>query len=104
MKTLIIFSLVFRFIFIPFIQREVDAWVYQRNWTKRRSDRKKVLPNGIPMIILQKPHKWKAADYKVYYPYIILHHLTYVTRLLFPQKLLMRSRKSMLLQMTLFLT
>ena len=68
MKILIIFfifSLVFRFIFIPFIQQEVDAWVHQRNWTKRRADRKKVLPNGIPMLILQKPHEWKAADYKV---------------------------------------
>ncbi|KAH8991701.1 hypothetical protein EDB92DRAFT_1935041 [Lactarius akahatsu] len=31
--------------------QEVDTW--------------KVLPNGIPMIILQKPHKWKATDYKV---------------------------------------
>ncbi|KAH9011327.1 hypothetical protein EDB84DRAFT_1279188 [Lactarius hengduanensis] len=60
--------LVFRFVFIPFIQREVDAWVHQRNWTKRRADRKKVLPNGIPMIILQKPHKWKAADYKIVVP------------------------------------
>lgn len=57
----------FRFIFIPFLQREVDAWVHQRNWTKHRADRKKVLPNGIPMIILQKPHQWKAADYKVYF-------------------------------------
>ncbi|KAI9451583.1 hypothetical protein BJY52DRAFT_1205891 [Lactarius psammicola] len=46
--------LVFCFVFIPFIQREVDAW--------------KVLPNGIPMIILQKPHKWKAADYKISVP------------------------------------
>ena len=62
---LIHLSLLFRFIFIPYIQREVDAWVHQRNWTKRRSDRKKVLPNGIPMVILQKPHRWKAADYKV---------------------------------------
>ncbi|KAI9459395.1 hypothetical protein BJY52DRAFT_1223027 [Lactarius psammicola] len=60
--------LVFRFVFIPFIQREVDAWVHQHNWTKRRSDQKKVLPNGIPMIILQKPHKWKAADYKISVP------------------------------------
>jgi len=60
--------LLFRYIFIPFLQREVDAWVYQRNWTKPRADRKKVLPNGIPMIIMQKPHKWKAADYKITIP------------------------------------
>jgi hypothetical protein len=74
MKLLIILRLVFRFVFIPFLQREVDAWVHQRNWTKRRADRKKVLPHGIPMLILQKPHKWKAADYKVYYYYTILLH------------------------------
>ena len=64
-KALISFSLVFRYVFIPFLQREVDAWVHLRNWTKRRPDRKKVLPNDIPMIILAKPHKWNAADYKV---------------------------------------
>ncbi|KAH8982770.1 hypothetical protein EDB86DRAFT_3085880 [Lactarius hatsudake] len=57
--------LVFHFVFIPFIQQEVDAWVHQCNWTKHRSDQKKVLPNGTLMIILQKLHKWKATDYKV---------------------------------------
>ncbi|KAI9428955.1 hypothetical protein BJY52DRAFT_1208165 [Lactarius psammicola] len=57
--------LIFCFVFIPFIQQEVDAWVHQRNWTKRRADRKKALPNGVPMLILQKPHKWGAADYKI---------------------------------------
>ncbi|KAF8274172.1 hypothetical protein EI94DRAFT_1696117 [Lactarius quietus] len=60
--------LLFRFVFIPFIQWEVDGWVHQRNWTKRCSDRKKVLPNGIPMIIVQKPHRWKAVDYKISVP------------------------------------
>ncbi|KAF8262051.1 hypothetical protein EI94DRAFT_1773282 [Lactarius quietus] len=60
--------LVFRFVFIPFIQKEVDAWVHQRNWTKRCADHKKVLPNGIPMLFFQKPHEWKAADYKVAVP------------------------------------
>ncbi|KAH9014255.1 hypothetical protein EDB84DRAFT_1590323 [Lactarius hengduanensis] len=62
-------TLVFRFVFIPFIQREVDAWVHQRNWTKL------VLPNGIPMIILQKPHKWKAADYKIPVPPEVLNEI-----------------------------
>ena len=74
MTMLITLRLVFRFVFIPFLQREVDAWVYQRNWTKHRADRKKVLPNGILMLILQKPHKWKAADYKVYFVCTILSH------------------------------
>ncbi|KAI9454642.1 hypothetical protein BJY52DRAFT_1205187 [Lactarius psammicola] len=54
---------------------EVDAWVHQRNWTQRRSDRKKVLPKGISMIILQKPHKWKAADYKIPVPPEVLDEI-----------------------------
>ena len=60
-----ILSLLFHFIFIPFIQREVDTWVHQWNWTKHCADQKKVLPNGIPTLILQRPHKWNTADYKV---------------------------------------
>lgn len=85
-----ILSLIFRFVFIPFIQREVDAWVHQRNWTKRRADRKKVLPNGIPMLILQKPHIWKAADYKVWFlnQFIVLY--TNWARFLFHLKFLPR--------------
>ncbi|KAI9437089.1 hypothetical protein BJY52DRAFT_1130177, partial [Lactarius psammicola] len=67
--------LVFHFVFIPFIQREIDAWVHQCNWTQCRSDRKKVLPKGIPMIILQKPHKWKAADYKIPVPPEVLDEI-----------------------------
>ncbi|KAN0139571.1 hypothetical protein V8E53_002600 [Lactarius tabidus] len=63
-----IHCLLFCFIFIPFIQQEVDVWVHQQNWTKHRADQKKVLPNGIPMLILQKPHKWKAVDYKIPIP------------------------------------
>ncbi|KAH9927320.1 uncharacterized protein B0H18DRAFT_926645 [Fomitopsis serialis] len=56
--------LTFRYVFIPYLQRETDAWVHLQNWTKRRADRKKVLPNGIPMLVMQKPHKFNAADYK----------------------------------------
>ncbi|KAH9035212.1 hypothetical protein EDB85DRAFT_1889437 [Lactarius pseudohatsudake] len=59
----------------PTHNREVDTWVHQRNWTKRRSDRKRVLPNGIPMIILQKLHKWKAADYKIPVPPEVLNEI-----------------------------
>ena len=37
---------------------------------------KKVLPSGIPMLILKKPHKWKAADYKVRLTWAhLLYHL-----------------------------
>lgn len=85
-----VLSLIFRFIFIPFIQREVDAWVHQRNWTKRRADRKKALPNGIPMLILQKPHIWKAADYKVRFLNQFIISYTNWARFLFPLKLLSR--------------
>ena len=104
MKMLIVLSLVFRFVFIPFLQREVDAWVYQRNWTKRRADRNKVLPNGIPMLILKKPHKWNAADYKVYLHVLFTCIINDVTRLLSPPKPSTRWSNGLRLQMTLFST
>lgn len=57
--------LTFRYVFIPYLQCETDAWVHLRNWTKRRADRKKILPNKIPMLVIQKPHLYGTADYKV---------------------------------------
>lgn len=36
-----------------------------RNLTAPRSDRKKVLPHGIPAIIRQKPEKFESMDFKV---------------------------------------
>lgn len=59
------FSLVFRWLAIPWIQTQLDHWVQMRNLTAPRSDRKKVLPHGIPAIIHQKPEKFESMDFKV---------------------------------------
>ncbi|KAA1471497.1 hypothetical protein DENSPDRAFT_776760, partial [Dentipellis sp. KUC8613] len=67
--------LTFRFVFIPYLQRETDDWVHLRNWTKRRADRKKILPNGIPMLVMQKPHQWNAANYKIPVPSDIFNEI-----------------------------
>ncbi|KAK6991985.1 hypothetical protein R3P38DRAFT_3409105 [Favolaschia claudopus] len=45
-------NLVFRWLAIPWLQREIDAW-------------NKILPQGIPDLIAAKPHLYGTEDYKV---------------------------------------
>ena len=59
------FSLVFRWLAIPWLQAEVDRWLIQRNRTAPRADRNKILPHGIPTLIREKPHLYNAVDFKV---------------------------------------
>ncbi|KAJ7022416.1 hypothetical protein C8F04DRAFT_1138129 [Mycena alexandri] len=58
-------QLVFRWIVIPWLQKELDAWVVLRNSTPRRSDKHKILPQGIPDLIASKPEQYGTKDYKV---------------------------------------
>lgn len=37
--------LIFRWLFIPFLQSELDAWVDRVNNTKKCADRNKILPH-----------------------------------------------------------
>ena len=60
------FRLLFRWLAIPWLQRELDAWVYQRNMTARRANRHKILPHGIPELIRQQPHRYDSIDFKVH--------------------------------------
>ncbi|KAK7029237.1 hypothetical protein R3P38DRAFT_3481193, partial [Favolaschia claudopus] len=50
---------------IPWLQREIDAWVRRFNSTPRRRDKNKILPQGIPDLIAAKPHLYGTEDYKV---------------------------------------
>jgi len=59
-------SLVFRWIAIPWIQSELDRWMFLRNNTAPRSDTKKVLPHGIPFLIRDKPQNYNTLDFKVF--------------------------------------
>ncbi|KAJ7086781.1 hypothetical protein B0H15DRAFT_781757 [Mycena belliarum] len=57
--------LVLRWLAIPWLQRELDAWVQRYNGTARRADKHKILPQGIPDLIASKPEQFGTKDYKV---------------------------------------
>ena len=59
------YSLVFRWLAIPWLQSELDKWVTIRNRTLPRADTKKVLPHGIPELMREKPEQFGALDFKV---------------------------------------
>ncbi|KAJ7718872.1 hypothetical protein DFH07DRAFT_872378 [Mycena maculata] len=58
-------KLVFRWLAIPWLQAELDAWRARYNSTPRRQDKNKILPQGIPDLIVAKPHLYGTEDYKV---------------------------------------
>jgi hypothetical protein len=59
------YSLVFRWLAIPWLQSELDKWVTIRNRTLPRADTKKVLPHGIPELMREKPEQFGALNFKV---------------------------------------
>ncbi|KAF8149133.1 hypothetical protein B0H34DRAFT_758164 [Crassisporium funariophilum] len=56
---------VFRWIFIPFLQTELNAWKDLVNNTKKRADRNKVLPHGVPNDIHFFPTRYGCLDFKI---------------------------------------
>ncbi|KAH9856452.1 hypothetical protein C2E23DRAFT_811473 [Lenzites betulinus] len=60
--------LVFRWLAVPWLQAELDAWAAQFNMTPRRANRRKVLPQGIPMLISQSPAEYGVLDFKIPIP------------------------------------
>jgi hypothetical protein len=61
-------SLIFRYVFIPWLQLELDNWVTRFNETKKRKDPKKLLPCDRPDIIFENPERFQASDFKVCQP------------------------------------
>lgn len=59
--------LVFRYIFIPWLQNELDEYVVKNNTTKKRHNRKVARPNGVPLLVEQAPERFDARDYKVFF-------------------------------------
>ncbi|KZV88399.1 hypothetical protein EXIGLDRAFT_798661 [Exidia glandulosa HHB12029] len=57
--------LVFRWLAIPWIQRELDSYRHRRNTRLPRSNKKKFLPHGIPDLIFERPDRYGAQDFKV---------------------------------------
>lgn len=62
---MLLFSLVFRWIFIPWLQAEMDAYRDRVNSTRKRKDKNKVLPHGVPNDMFENSEDYGALDFKV---------------------------------------
>ncbi|KAG6372780.1 hypothetical protein JVT61DRAFT_7179 [Boletus reticuloceps] len=58
-------KMLFRWLFIPWLQQELDSYVYRVNNTRKRHDKNKVLPHGIPELIHRCAADYGALDFKV---------------------------------------
>ncbi|KAA1467108.1 hypothetical protein DENSPDRAFT_769383 [Dentipellis sp. KUC8613] len=61
-------SYLFRWLGIPWLQRELDEWVYLHNHTIRRANKHKMTPHGIPELIRENPADYQSIDVKVLVP------------------------------------
>ncbi|KAG1717935.1 hypothetical protein EDB19DRAFT_1899669 [Suillus lakei] len=57
--------MVFRWVFIPWLQQELNAYRDRVNNTAKRRDRNKILPHGVPNLIYDSPEDFGALDFKV---------------------------------------
>ncbi|KIK73658.1 hypothetical protein PAXRUDRAFT_177824, partial [Paxillus rubicundulus Ve08.2h10] len=57
--------MVFQWLFIPWLQQELDNYQSCINNTRKRCDRKKVLPHGIPELIHTCAADYGALDFKI---------------------------------------
>ncbi|KAG1908077.1 uncharacterized protein F5891DRAFT_974653 [Suillus fuscotomentosus] len=57
--------MVFQWVFIPWLQRELDSYQDWINHTAKRCDRNKVLPHGIPELIYRSTEDFGALDFKI---------------------------------------
>ncbi|KIJ06201.1 hypothetical protein PAXINDRAFT_92365 [Paxillus involutus ATCC 200175] len=57
--------MVFRWVFIPWLQEELNAYQGRVNLARKRRDRNKVLPHGRPELIHTSPEDFGALDFKV---------------------------------------
>ncbi|KAL0568261.1 hypothetical protein V5O48_013733 [Marasmius crinis-equi] len=58
-------KLVFRYLFIPWLQRELDSYVARINNFKKRHDKNKILPQGVPNLIAEHPEDFGVLDFRV---------------------------------------
>ncbi|KAG1897951.1 uncharacterized protein F5891DRAFT_1191262 [Suillus fuscotomentosus] len=57
--------MVFRWVFIPWLQQELDAYQDRINNTAKRHDRNKILPHGVPNLIYHSAEDFGALDFKI---------------------------------------
>ncbi|KAJ3559885.1 hypothetical protein NM688_g62 [Phlebia brevispora] len=56
---------VFHYIFIPWLQKELDIYRKTFNDTRPRYDRRKILPRGRPIQIFENPEKFHTLDFAI---------------------------------------
>ncbi|KLO05213.1 hypothetical protein SCHPADRAFT_788218, partial [Schizopora paradoxa] len=61
-------QLVFRYLAIPWLQKQLDRYVHRFNNTPRRASKEKTLPEGIPDLIFNDPLRYSGADLKIEIP------------------------------------
>ena len=61
-------SLVFHYVFIPWLQRELDWYKESHNDIRPRKDRRKILPIERPNLIYDFPQDYGTCDFAVLLP------------------------------------
>ncbi|KAG1853452.1 hypothetical protein DFJ58DRAFT_883665, partial [Suillus subalutaceus] len=61
-----LFRMVFRWVFIPWLQQELNTFRDQVNNSAKRCDRNKVLPHGVLNLIYDSPEDFGVLDFKVF--------------------------------------
>ncbi|KAJ7446098.1 hypothetical protein FB451DRAFT_1355111 [Mycena latifolia] len=59
-----ILDVVFRWVFIPWLQKELDSYCDRVNNTAKRADRNKILPHGVPNHMFEHPGDYGVLDFK----------------------------------------
>ncbi|KAG0691847.1 hypothetical protein DFH29DRAFT_1074198 [Suillus ampliporus] len=67
--------MLFRWVFILWLQRELDAYQDRLNNTAKRRDRNKVLPHGMPNLIYHSAADFGAFDFKIKVEHKALDHV-----------------------------
>ncbi|KIO00307.1 hypothetical protein M404DRAFT_153118 [Pisolithus tinctorius Marx 270] len=56
--------MIFQWIFIPWLQEELNGYRERVNYTMKRHDCHKVLPHGVPKLMFRSPQDYGAIDFK----------------------------------------
>lgn len=57
--------MIFRWVFIPWLQKELDSYRERVNNTAKRADKNKILPHGVPNHMFKSTENYGALDFKV---------------------------------------
>ncbi|KAJ7790095.1 hypothetical protein B0H14DRAFT_3571076 [Mycena olivaceomarginata] len=57
--------LIFRWVFLPWLQKELDLYRDRVNNTAKRADHNKVLPHGVPNHMYEAPEDYGVLDFKI---------------------------------------